>query len=103
MMLKTFWILMSVFATGDAFAATISLKCKNARREYLVEFNDATRQVFAKAEGSNTNYPVSEIKEISGGYLIKGTIPNGPDYELSTVRPKSIRFFISPGNVQTDQ
>jgi hypothetical protein len=101
-MRKVALLLMLVAPTGDALAATISLKCKNPRREYLIEFNDVTRQVLAKSEEGSTNYPVSEVKEISGGYLIKGRIPNGPDYKLSTGKQKSIRFVIGPGNVQTD-
>ena len=101
-MLKAVTSFLLIFAIGDASAATITMKCKNPRREYIVEFNDVTRQVVAKSEGSSTQYPVSEIKEISAGYLINGRILNGPDYELSTGKQKSIRFTIGPGNVQVD-
>lgn len=99
---RRFLSLAVLVMVGDASAATISMKCKNPRREYIVEFNDVTRQVITKSEEGTTNYPVLEIKEISGGYLIKGHIPNGPDYELTTGPSKSIRFVISPGNVQID-
>ena len=63
------------------------MKCKNPRREYIIEFNDVPQAV-AKSESENTNCPVAE--EIIGGHLIKGRIPNGTEYETSTGSKKSI-------------
>lgn len=96
---------ISVFLIGCAAAdaATITMKCKNPRREYLVEFDEQARRLVVRADGSTTNYPISAIQEITGGLLISGRIPNGPQFQLSTGKQKMMRYTIAPGNEQADQ
>lgn len=83
-------------------SSIVSLKCKNPRREYLIEYDAAARHVSAKADGATTSYPVSNVNQTSDGYVVLGQIPNGPSYELTIRKEARVRYFIGPNNVQTD-
>ena len=97
-------VLILYLIVNGSEAATLSMICKNPRREYLVVFNDFSRSFIAKAEEGDTPYRVDSIRRVGESYTVKGvTIFGGPSFSaLIGDGQQFIQFFDSRKLHQTD-
>lgn len=92
-----------VFGAQEAGAETITMICKNPRREYVVVFDSFARSFIAKAAEGDTPYRVEKVRQVGRGYVVDGvTTPAGPAFRAVIDRQKQIQFFVSGKLLQTD-
>ena len=104
---KLMFIYMFISANmvvADAFAATLSMICKNPRRHYRVVFDDFSRVMNIRAEGDETSYRVDSVARIGNAYTVKGvTVFGGPSYSaLIGGSQQLIQYFQNGRLMQTD-
>jgi hypothetical protein len=94
---------LSVLIAQEARAETITMTCKNPRREYLLVFDSFAKSLVAKAEDGDTPYRVDKVQRVGRGYTVDGvTAPGGPSFHALIDNQKLIQLFISNKLLQTD-
>jgi hypothetical protein len=94
---------LSALIAQEAHAETITMICKNPRREYLVVFDSFAKSLVMKAEEEDTPYRVDKIRRVGRGYVVNGvTTPGGPSFHALIDNQKLIQFFVSNKLLQTD-
>jgi hypothetical protein len=94
---------LSVLIAQEARAETITMTCKNPRREYRVVFDSFAKSLVAKAEEGDTPYRVDKVRRVGRGYVVDGvTAPGGPSFHALIDNQKLIQFFVSNKLLQTD-
>ncbi len=87
----------------EAGAETITMICKNPRREYLVVFDSFAKSLVTKAEEGDTPYRVDKVRQVGRGYIVEGvTAPGGPSFHALIDNQKLIQLFVSNKLIQTD-
>lgn len=72
--MRRIFLLMSlcVLTASLARAETITMICKNPRREYVVIFDNFAKSLVTKAEEGGTPYRVDKVRRVGRGYFVEG-------------------------------
>ena len=92
-------VLMATWARAE----TITMTCKNPRREYIVVFDSFAKSLVTKAEEGDTPYRVDKVRQVGRGYVVDGVAaPGGPSFHALIDNQKLIQFFVGKKLFQTD-
>lgn len=83
--------LMLMGLIEPSYAKQGSMICKNARREYLVNYDTDEGTFIATAEEGDTAYSITSVQIVGDDLIIKGeTMAGGPSFETHTTGRKKI-------------